>query len=185
MTYEPPGDFAYYTVQYLWYISLYMAYIILLIIVGSAVDIGFFRYNSYGLQLVSTLAERTLTQPCDLLSSASCAADSMLLTSQVTRVHSRSIQTRVLADVQVFYFVWGNCMVSFGFMFSTFFNNTRTAVVAGASSVLPQALWPIPTLLLWLIDVMRYMMLCALSNRSVSLGGGHGSAGIPDAGTVH
>ena len=50
---HPAGDFAYYTVQYLWYILLYMAYIILLIIVGSAVHIGFFRYNSYGLQLVS------------------------------------------------------------------------------------------------------------------------------------
>ena len=52
---DSAGDFAYYTVQYLWYILLYMVYIVVLILIGSAVDIGFFRYNSYGLQIVSAL----------------------------------------------------------------------------------------------------------------------------------
>ena len=46
---------------------------------------------------------------------------------------SCKVLTRVSGVVQLFYFIWGNCMVSFGFMVSTFFNNTRTAVVAGAS----------------------------------------------------
>ena len=47
------GDFAYYSVQYCWFLSLYMVYIAVLIIMGSAVNIGFFRQNSYILQIVS------------------------------------------------------------------------------------------------------------------------------------
>jgi hypothetical protein len=34
-------------------------------------------------------------------------------------------------DAQVFYFVWGNCLVATGFLMSTFFKNVRTAVVVG------------------------------------------------------
>ena len=46
------GDFAYYSVQYCWFLSLYIVYIAVLIIMGSAVNIGFFRQNSYILQIV-------------------------------------------------------------------------------------------------------------------------------------
>lgn len=40
-------------VQYLWFMVLYCAYMAVLLLIGSAVDIGFFRKNSYGLQIVS------------------------------------------------------------------------------------------------------------------------------------
>jgi ABC-type multidrug transport system ATPase subunit len=76
------GDGAYFSVQYLWFLLLYCAYMAVLIIVASAVNIGFFRRNSYGLQIV-------------------------------------------------FYFVWGNCLVAFGFVLSTFFRVVKTAVVFG------------------------------------------------------
>jgi len=33
--------------------------------------------------------------------------------------------------LQVFYFVWGNCLVAFGFVMSTFFRVVKTAVVFG------------------------------------------------------
>ena len=33
--------------------------------------------------------------------------------------------------MQVFYFVWGNCLVAFGFLMSTIFTNLKTAVVVG------------------------------------------------------
>jgi len=46
------GDFAYYSVQYVWYMCLYILYIIILLAIGSAVNIGFFRDNGYGLQIV-------------------------------------------------------------------------------------------------------------------------------------
>ena len=46
------GDFAYYSVQYVWYMCLYILYITILLAIGSAVNIGFFRDNGYGLQIV-------------------------------------------------------------------------------------------------------------------------------------
>lgn len=49
------GDFAYYSVQYVWYMCLYIVYIIILLGIGSAVNIGFFRDNGYGLQIVRLL----------------------------------------------------------------------------------------------------------------------------------
>ena len=39
--------------QYLWFLSLYMLYILILIAFGSAIDLAFFRLNGYGLQIVS------------------------------------------------------------------------------------------------------------------------------------
>ena len=50
------SDVAYYTVQYAWFIVLYMLFICVLIGIGSAVGIHFFRLNSYGLQFVRPLA---------------------------------------------------------------------------------------------------------------------------------
>lgn len=38
---------------------------------------------------------------------------------------------------QVFYFVWGNCLVSFGFLMSTIFTNLKTAVVVGGPHPTP------------------------------------------------
>lgn len=49
-------DFAYYSVQYVWFLVLYGIYMAVLIFMGSAVRIGFFRSNSYPLQFVRTLA---------------------------------------------------------------------------------------------------------------------------------
>ena len=46
------SDFAYFSVQYVWFLVLYIIYIAVLIIMGSAVNIGFFRNNSYALQVV-------------------------------------------------------------------------------------------------------------------------------------
>lgn len=46
------GDGAYFSVQYLWFLALYCAYMVVLIVIASAVNIGFFRRNSYGLQIV-------------------------------------------------------------------------------------------------------------------------------------
>lgn len=46
------GEAAYFSVQYLWFLALYCAYIIVLLLIGSAVNIGFFRKNGYGLQIV-------------------------------------------------------------------------------------------------------------------------------------
>ena len=40
-------------VQYVWFMLLYCAYMAVLLAIGSAVNIGFFRKNSYGLQIVS------------------------------------------------------------------------------------------------------------------------------------
>ncbi len=48
------GDSAYFSVQYLWFLALYCAYMVVLIVIASAVNIGFFRRNSYGLQIVHT-----------------------------------------------------------------------------------------------------------------------------------
>lgn len=45
-------DFAYYSVQYVWFLALYCIYMAVLIIMGTAVNIGFFRNNSYPLQIV-------------------------------------------------------------------------------------------------------------------------------------
>ena len=42
-------------VQYVWFMLLYCAYMAVLLAIGSAVNIGFFRKNSYGLQIVSRL----------------------------------------------------------------------------------------------------------------------------------
>jgi hypothetical protein len=39
-------------VQYVWFMLLYCAYMPVLLAIGSAVNIGFFRKNSYGLQIV-------------------------------------------------------------------------------------------------------------------------------------
>ena len=52
------GDFAYYAVQYIWFICLYMCNIFILLLVGSAVNIDFFRDNSYGLQIVRPFCSR-------------------------------------------------------------------------------------------------------------------------------
>ena len=74
------GDFAYYCVQYVWYMCLYILYIIILLAVGSAVNIGFFRDNGYGLQIVRLLHSIFLTthfaacakQPSRLLTESLC-----------------------------------------------------------------------------------------------------------------
>jgi len=76
------GEAAYFMVQYLWFLTLYCGYMVVLILIGSAVNIGFFRKNNYGLQIL-------------------------------------------------FYFVWGNCLVAFGFFLSTLFKKVKTAVVVG------------------------------------------------------
>ena len=62
------GDFAYYSVQYVWYMCLYIVYIIILLAVGSAVNIGFFRHNGYGLQIVRLCCS---SPPCGCCSIAS------------------------------------------------------------------------------------------------------------------
>jgi hypothetical protein len=36
-----------------WFMLLYCCYMIVLLAIGSAVNIGFFRKNNYGLQIVS------------------------------------------------------------------------------------------------------------------------------------
>ena len=118
------GDFAYYSVQYLWYMCLYILYIIILLAVGSAVNIGFFRDNGYGLQIVRSLVQRPPAKP----------REHRCLTSATGTVRDLPDGARALR--QLFYFVWGNCMVSLGFMASTFFTNTRTAVVVGEPVVM-------------------------------------------------
>ena len=48
------------------------------------------------------------------------------------RCHQEEIPVLLLVHApQVFYFVWGNCLVAFGFVLSTFFRVVKTAVVFG------------------------------------------------------
>jgi hypothetical protein len=53
-------------VQYVWFMLLYCAYMAVLLAIGSAVNIGFFRKNSYGLQIVSCHDSHN-PHPCWLL----------------------------------------------------------------------------------------------------------------------
>jgi hypothetical protein len=46
------GDFAYWVIMYTYFIALYMAYILLLLAFGSAINLNFFRLTSYSLQIV-------------------------------------------------------------------------------------------------------------------------------------
>lgn len=46
------SDAAYHTVQYLWFLLLYLIHITLLIGMGTAANIGVFRNNQYSLQFV-------------------------------------------------------------------------------------------------------------------------------------
>eukprot|EP00878_Enallax_costatus_P037262 GHUV01042075.1.p1 GENE.GHUV01042075.1~~GHUV01042075.1.p1 ORF type:complete len:295 (+),score=74.43 GHUV01042075.1:385-1269(+) len=46
------GDAAYWLVMYGWFFLLYAAYMIVLVVFGSAVGISTFRHNSYGIQFV-------------------------------------------------------------------------------------------------------------------------------------
>ena len=44
------GDGAYWLITYAWYILLYIAYIAVFIIFGSAVNLQYFRKTNYGIQ---------------------------------------------------------------------------------------------------------------------------------------
>ncbi len=46
------SDAAYHTIQYLWFFSMYLLHIFLLIAIGSAANLGIFRNNQYSLQFV-------------------------------------------------------------------------------------------------------------------------------------
>ena len=46
------SDAAYHTVQYLWFLFMYLLHTSILIGVGSAANIGIFRNNQYSLQFV-------------------------------------------------------------------------------------------------------------------------------------
>jgi hypothetical protein len=127
-------------VQYVWFMLLYCAYMAVLLAIGSAVNIGFFRKNSYGLQIVSfsvlvpavmvlrLMPSRSLVDkpqaahPAEVLSACS---------ARPTTAHSHLTLSDPCTAPQVFYFVWGNCLVAFGFVISTFFRVVKNAVVFG------------------------------------------------------
>ena len=46
------GDSAYWIIQYSWFLFIYCCYIAILLIVGSAINLKFFRLTNYGLQII-------------------------------------------------------------------------------------------------------------------------------------
>lgn len=46
------GDSAYWIIQYSWFLFIYCCYILILLIVGSAINLQFFRLTNYGLQII-------------------------------------------------------------------------------------------------------------------------------------
>ena len=46
------GDGAYWIIQYSWFLFIYCCYILILLIVGSAINLKFFRLTNYGLQII-------------------------------------------------------------------------------------------------------------------------------------
>ena len=46
------GDSAYWIIQYSWFLFIYCCYILILLIVGSAINLKFFRLTNYGLQII-------------------------------------------------------------------------------------------------------------------------------------
>ncbi|KAL0046688.1 hypothetical protein WJX82_007270 [Trebouxia sp. C0006] len=46
------GDSAYWIIQYTWFLFIYCCYIAILLIVGSAINLKFFRLTNYGLQII-------------------------------------------------------------------------------------------------------------------------------------
>jgi hypothetical protein len=58
------SDAAYHTVQYLWFLLLYLIHITLLIGMGTAANIGVFRYNQYSLQFVRSSSSPRLCGHC-------------------------------------------------------------------------------------------------------------------------
>ena len=46
------GDSAYWIIQYSWFLFIYCVYIAVLLLVGSAINLKFFRLTNYGLQIL-------------------------------------------------------------------------------------------------------------------------------------
>ena len=46
------GDSAYWIIQYTWFLFIYCCYIAILLLVGSAINLKFFRLTNYGLQII-------------------------------------------------------------------------------------------------------------------------------------
>ena len=46
------GDSAYWIIQYTWFLFIYCCYIAILLLVGSAINLQFFRLTNYGLQII-------------------------------------------------------------------------------------------------------------------------------------
>lgn len=46
------GDNAYWIIQYSWFLFIYCVYIAVLLLVGSAINLKFFRLTNYGLQII-------------------------------------------------------------------------------------------------------------------------------------
>ncbi|DBA75618.1 TPA: hypothetical protein ACH3X2_009057 [Trebouxia sp. C0005] len=46
------GDSAYWIIQYAWFLFIYCCYIAILLLVGSAINLKFFRLTNYGLQII-------------------------------------------------------------------------------------------------------------------------------------
>lgn len=61
------GSASYFIINYLWFLSLYCVYMIILIAFGSLVNLKIFRLNDYGLQIVSLPSFASSCQlGCDL-----------------------------------------------------------------------------------------------------------------------
>ena len=119
------SDAAYHIVQYLWFLLMYLTHITLLIAMGSVANLGIFRNNQYSLQIVRFLTLMLVFAMPQILSPPAAV------------LHGLLTQARLL---QLFYFVWGNVLVAFGFLLSTFHSSVKTAVVSGAQRLLNTSL---------------------------------------------
>lgn len=121
----------YIAVTYLYLILLYVVYIAVMMAVGAAVGLGFFRNNSAGAVCNITFAlDHEFDQnPGTMLQH--CAVG--IVMGSCTLPHQESHMSAsmcMLAGVQiVFYFLYGNVQIAFCFLLSCFFTKQRTATI--------------------------------------------------------